>query len=147
MQATSFKLGLKSGKRPWKSGERRSTSYGTNDVDGTKKGACKVCGESHAIWNCDVFKKRSVQEKLGTANKLGLFTGVWVMIILARSVPEVECVTSTVRDFVLQGGPSGQDKEGKNRRNAPKQFGGIAGRFEYNLEANLGSGDYGYYTF
>ena len=28
-------------------------------------------------------------------------TGVWVMIILARSVPEVERVTSTVRDFIL----------------------------------------------
>ena len=27
--------------------------------------------------------------------------GVWVMIILARSVPEVERVTSTVRDFIL----------------------------------------------
>ena len=72
MQATELNHGLKSGKPPWKSGERRSRSYGTNQVDGKKKGACKVCGESHAIWNCDVFKKKSIQEKWGTAKTLGL---------------------------------------------------------------------------
>lgn len=42
------------------------------------------------------------------------------MIILARSVPAVERVTSTVRDFILYIGWTavGRIKKGKNRRNA-----------------------------
>ena len=120
MKATELNHGLKSRKPPWKSGERRSRSYGTNQVDGKKKGACKVCGESHAIWNCDVFKKRSIQEKWGYCKEARTVTGVWVMIILARSVPAVERVTSTVRDFILYIGWTavGRIKKGKNRRNA-----------------------------
>ena len=34
-------------------------------------GTCKVCGASHAVWNCYVFKSRSIQEKWATAKKLG----------------------------------------------------------------------------
>ena len=33
---------------------------------------CKVSGVDHAIWSCDVFKSRSIQEKWGTAKKLGV---------------------------------------------------------------------------
>ena len=38
---------------------------------------------------------------MGYCKEARTVTGVWVMIILARSVPEVERVTSTVRDFIL----------------------------------------------
>ena len=38
-----------------------------------KKWTSKVWGASHAVWNCDVFKSRSIQEKLwATAKKPGL---------------------------------------------------------------------------
>ena len=52
--------------------DRRSKSYGINQTDDKKKGTCKVCGASHTVWNCDVFKSRSIQEKWATAKKLGL---------------------------------------------------------------------------
>ena len=60
MQATEFKHGLKSGNPPWmscRSGGRKGRSYGTNQVDGKKKEAYKVCGGSHAIWKCDFLRK------------------------------------------------------------------------------------------
>ena len=56
MQATELKHGLKSGNPPWQScqsGGRRGRSYGTNQVDGKKKEAYVVYGESHAIWRAE----------------------------------------------------------------------------------------------
>ena len=32
----------------------------------------QVCGASHTVGNCNVFKSRSIQEKWATAKKLGL---------------------------------------------------------------------------
>ena len=63
IQATEIKLGLKSGNTNGKLHDRRSKSYGINQTDNKKKGTCKVCGASHAVWNCDLFKSRSIQEK------------------------------------------------------------------------------------
>ena len=47
-------------------------SYGIDQTEDKKKGTCKVCDASHAVWNCDVFKSRSIQEKWATAKKFGL---------------------------------------------------------------------------
>ena len=70
-QATELKR--KSENSNWKSHERRSKSFGTNQVANKRIGSCKVCGADHAIWSCDVFKSRSIhiQKKWGTAKKLG----------------------------------------------------------------------------
>ena len=72
IQATEIKQGLKSGNTNGKLHDRRSKSCGINQTDNKKKGTCEVCGASHAVWNCDVFKSRSIQEKWATAKKLGL---------------------------------------------------------------------------
>lgn len=69
---TEIKHGLKSGNSSGKFHYRRSKSFGINQVDDKRKGKAKVCGASHAVWNCDVFKSRSIQEKWATAEKLGL---------------------------------------------------------------------------
>ena len=72
IQATEIKHGLKSGNSSGKFHNRRSKSFGSNRTDDKKRGTCKVCGEGHAVWNCDVFKSRKIQEKWATAKKLGL---------------------------------------------------------------------------
>ena len=72
IQATKIKHGFKSGTTNGKLHDRRSKSYGINQTDDKKTGTCKVCGASHAVWNCDVFKSRSIQEKWATAKTLGL---------------------------------------------------------------------------
>ena len=64
--------GSKSGNSSGKCHDRRSKSFGINQADDKRKGTCKVCGASHAVWNCDVFTSRSIQEKWATAKKLGL---------------------------------------------------------------------------
>ena len=73
-QAIKLKHGYKSGNSNWKSHERRSKSFGSNQAAAKllRKGLCKVCGADHAIWSCDIFKSRSIHEKWGTAKKLGL---------------------------------------------------------------------------
>ena len=72
IQATEIKHGLKSGNSSGKFHNRRSESFGSNRTDDKKRGTCKICGEGHAVWNCDVFKSRKIQEKWATAKKLGL---------------------------------------------------------------------------
>ena len=66
IHATEIKHGLKSENSSGKFHDRRSKSFGINQVDEKKKGTCKVCGASHAVWNCDVFKRRNIQEKWAT---------------------------------------------------------------------------------
>ena len=65
IQATEIKHGLKSGNNNGKLPDRRSKSYGINQTDDKKKGTCKVCGASRAVWNCEIFKSRSVRGKMG----------------------------------------------------------------------------------
>ena len=72
IQATEIKHGLKSGNNNGKLHNRRSKSYGINHTDDKKNRTCKVCGASHAVLNCEIFKSRSIQEKWATAKKLGL---------------------------------------------------------------------------
>ena len=72
VHATEIKNGLKSGNSSGKCHDRRSKSFGINQADEKRKGTCKVCGAGHAVWNCDVFTSRSIQEKWATAKKLGL---------------------------------------------------------------------------
>jgi len=72
IQATELKHGLKSGNSNWKSHETRSKPFGTNQVANKRKGSCTVRGADHANWSYDVFKSTSIQEKWGTAKKLGL---------------------------------------------------------------------------
>ena len=70
IQATEIKHRLKSGNNNGKLHARRSKSI--NQTDDKKNRTCKVCGSSHAVWNCEIFKSRSIQEKWATAKKLGL---------------------------------------------------------------------------
>ena len=72
IHATEIKHGLKSGNSSGKFHDRRSKSFGINQGDDKRKGTCKVCGASHAVWNCNVFKSRNIQEKWATAKKLRL---------------------------------------------------------------------------
>lgn len=73
IHSTEIKHGFKSGNSRGKFHDRKSKSFGINQVDDERrKGKCNVCCTSHAVWNCDVFKSRSIQEKWATAKKLGL---------------------------------------------------------------------------
>lgn len=72
IHATGIKHGLKPGNSSGKFHNRRSKSFGINQADDKRKGTCKLCGKSHAVWNCDVFNSRSTQEKWATAKKLRL---------------------------------------------------------------------------
>ena len=65
IQATEIKHGLKSGNNNGKLPDRRSKSYGIKQTDDKKKGTCKACGASRAVWNCEIFKSRSVRGKMG----------------------------------------------------------------------------------
>ena len=63
---------LKSENSSGKFHDRRIKSFGINQADEKKKGTCKVCGASHGVCNCDIFKRRNIQGKWATAKKLGL---------------------------------------------------------------------------
>lgn len=72
IQATEIKQVLNLGNSNWKLHGIRSKSIRINQAVAKKKGTCKVCGANHAVCKCEVFRSRSIQERWGTAKKLGL---------------------------------------------------------------------------
>ena len=70
MQAAEIKHGLQAknegrqdDRERWKD-NRRGRSYGTNRTENQgKERLCKICGEKHPIWTCQVYKSRTVDKK------------------------------------------------------------------------------------
>ena len=90
----------------------------------TKKGTCKVCGSSHAVWNCDVFKSRSIQEKWSTAKKLGLCYRCFGDGHLGGECPRSrECNIDGCRDRhnrLLYGNRNGSNSQSRPQRTQPQ---------------------------
>ena len=51
-----------------------------------------VYGDSHAIWKCDFLRKEVFRRNRILQRSYDSVTGIGVIIILARNVPEAECV-------------------------------------------------------
>ena len=84
-----------------------------------------------------MFLRKKYSGEIRYCKEARTVTGVWFMIILARSVPEVERVTSTVRDFILYIGWTAVGRIKKERTGEmhhtnlyqtvrKEQFGGVA---------------------
>lgn len=79
VQASEIRNGIgsdeKAGEKtvPWKRSENSAKSFVSNrgGVE-PKVQNCKLCGHSHPIWHCDVFKGRPVERRWETAKRLGL---------------------------------------------------------------------------
>ena len=60
-------------KVPWKRREGSTKSFvSTSGGVEPKIQRCKLCGHSHPIWHCNVFKGRPVERRWETAKRLGL---------------------------------------------------------------------------
>lgn len=58
---------------PWKQSENYTKSF-VSSREGVepKVQICKLCGHSHPIWHCEVFKEKPIERRWETAKRLGL---------------------------------------------------------------------------
>ena len=79
VQAAEIRNGIGSDEKtrertvPWKRSENYAKSF-VSSREGVepKVQICKLCGHSHPIWHCEVFKEKPIERRWETAKRLGL---------------------------------------------------------------------------
>ena len=74
MESDPMQKPIKDKTVPWKRNESHSSkSFLSNRYDGEMRmSKCRVCGDNHPIWQCEVFKGRPAERRWETAKRLGL---------------------------------------------------------------------------
>ena len=74
MESDPMQKPIKDKTVPWKRNESHSSkSFLSNRYDGEMRmSKCRVCGDNHPIWQCEVFKERPAERRWETAKRLGL---------------------------------------------------------------------------
>ena len=89
-------------KVPWKRREDSTKSFvSTSGGVETKIQRCKLCGHSHPIWHCDVFKEDQWRDDGKLLSAWGSAIDVCVTIILETRVQVIESAKSMVARILI----------------------------------------------